>query len=277
MLNQPSLSITRSNPQEMAQNISRSAPETPLHPDVASGLYSSGLSDHEASRSISAWLARRPEVQDESYLASGGMLLRYSPDHNEAMAPRNEVLFIHTSGLLAAVLTVHPQVEQRAKMPLTAGHIASQLAAPTFGLLTGIWQAADGNAFIEHNGHLHQVNKEGNWMPLPAGGHNASLRMIGRQADGNVYLHDGKRILRAGNGAAAFHSTQLPAEAIARIDATGALRILHKGQLMSATNHGQTVRDISLLRPVKGGQALNPSRPGRLTCCCSHIPTQPQR
>ncbi|MCX8956025.1 AvrE-family type 3 secretion system effector [Erwinia psidii] len=259
MLNQTSRAITRSNPQEMAQNISHSAPETPLHQNVASGLRGSGLPDNEASRSISAWLARRPEVQDESCLASGGLLLRYGPDHNEAMAPRNEALFTHTSGLLAAVLTVHPQVEQRARMPLTAGHIASQLAAPPFGLLTGIWQAADGNAFIERNGHLHQVNEEGHWMPLPVGGHDASLRMIGRQADGNVYLHDGKRILRAGNGPAAFHSTRLPAGAIARIDATGALRILHKGQLMTATNHGQTVRDISLLRPVTGGTGFEPT------------------
>lgn len=259
MLNQTSLTTTRSTLQKMVQNVSLSTPQTRLHQNVSSRLRESALSGSEASRMISAWLERRPEVQDESSLESGGLLLRYAPDHHNAAAPQNEAVFTNTPGLLAAVLTVHPKVEQRAQMPLTAGHIASEVAAPPLGLLTGVWQAASGQAFIERNDRLHQATEDGHWLPLPVTGNDAPLRMIGRQADGSVYLHDGKRILRADNGPAMLNAAPLPPGAIGRIDATGTLRILHNGQLLTSTHHVQSARDISLLRLVNGGNGVEHS------------------
>lgn len=266
MLNQGSITSRHSRPQEISPDTNNSIQQARSQRNVSLSLRGSTRSNSEASRLISAYLTRRPEIQDESGIEGGGQLVHYAPDHNQPNAPRNEAFFTHTPGLLVAALTVHPQVEQRARMPLSAGNIAHQLSAPPVGLLTGIWQSADGYSFIERNGHLHQAGEDGHWTQLPESERQAPLRMIGRQADGGVYLHDGKRILRADNGPAPLHSARLPAGASVRIDATGVARILHQCQLITATSHGQTVRDVSLLRPVKGGEGFEstPARPVEL-------------
>ncbi|UKE69485.1 transducer protein car [Xanthomonas cerealis pv. cerealis] len=215
----------------------------------------------QLARAMDAWLERRPAVQSESSLGNGGMLLRYAADERAPLAPRNEAFFVSLPGLLVAALTVDPQLEALAGEPRTAERVAAQLSAPPVGMLTDIWQDADGCAFIERAGHLHVADAHGRWTPLrPLGMHNApTLRMIGRQADGAVYVHDGRQLWRAH---AAMASTppiaQIPPGSLVRIDANGIPQELHDGCLTSHATDARK-RRVELWRPRAAGPGFEPS------------------
>ncbi|MCS3358488.1 transducer protein car [Xanthomonas translucens] len=215
----------------------------------------------QVALAMDEWMERRPPVQGESSLGNGGMLLRYAADPQKPSAPRNEAFFMSHPGLLVAALTVDPQLEAQAGGPPSAERVAAQLAAPPIGMLTDIWQDADGSAFIERAGHLHLAGADGRWTPLRAlVMRNApTLQMIGRQADGAVYVHDGRQLWRAhATMASAAPIAQIPPGSVVRVDANGAAQELHDGCLTShATNTPS--RTVELWRPRAAGPGFEPS------------------
>ncbi|PPU95624.1 transducer protein car [Xanthomonas hyacinthi] len=214
----------------------------------------------QLARALDAWLARRAKVHSESSLGDGGRLLRYVADARDPQAPRNEAFFTSCPGLLVAALTVDPELQVHAGPAPTAERIAAQLAAPPIGLLTGIWQGADGCAFIERAGHLHLAGADGRWTPLrPLGMDRApALRMIGRQADGAVYVHD-SQLWRAQSAAASMAPiAAAPAAGVLRIDASGTPLVLHDGVLSPLADPAAR-RPLQLWRAVPGGNDFEPS------------------
>ncbi|MFA0924598.1 transducer protein car [Xanthomonas fragariae] len=214
--------------------------------------------DSDVTRLIAECLARRPAVHSESNLGGGGRLLRYMPDRNDPRMPRNEAFFTTTPGLLIAGLTVHPAVERRAGAMPTAAQVASQLADPPIGQLAGIWQAADGQCFTQHANQLHRVDATGRWVavPLPpACGGVANVRMLGRQADGGVYIRAGNHCWRAGSEPIPIAVGDIPDGAVLRFDADSRPCMLHAG-VLHRCDGDQPGRVVELVRPVPGGPAL---------------------
>lgn len=207
---------------------------------------------------IDACLARRPAVQSESPLGGGGRLLRYVADPKDPRMPRNEAFFTTTPGLLIAGLTVHPDVERRTGTAPTADQIASQLAEPPIGLLTGIWQATDGQCFTCRANQLHRADARGRWVPVPlpaACGAAADIRMLGLQADGAVYLQADAHWWRAGSEQISVSVGDLPDGAVLRFDADGRPCLLHDG-LFRRCDEDMPDRVVELLRPVPGSPAF---------------------
>ncbi|WP_134980600.1 transducer protein car [Xanthomonas axonopodis] len=224
-------------------------------------LDGASASDSEVARMIDACLARRPAVQSESPLGGGGRLLRYVADPKDPRMPRNEAFFTTTPGLLIAGLTVHPDVERRTGTAPTADQIASQLAEPPIGLLTGIWQATDGQCFTCRANQLHRADARGRWVPVPlpaACGAAADIRMLGLQADGAVYLQAGAHCWRAGSDQISVSVGDLPDGAVLRFDADGRPCLLHDG-LFRRCDEDMPDRVVELLRPVPGDPAFEPT------------------
>lgn len=215
-------------------------------------------SDGDVARMIEACLARRPAIQSESALGGGGRLLRYVADPKDPRMPRNEAFFTTTPGLLIAGLTVHPDVERRTGTAPTADRIASQLADPPIGLLTGIWQATDGQCFTYRANQLHRADASGRWVPVPlpaACRAAANIRMLGQQADGAVYLQAGAHCWRAGSDQISASVGNLPDGAVLRFDADSRPCMLHDGVLRRC-DEDTPGRVVELLRPVPGGPAF---------------------
>ncbi|RLM18421.1 type III effector [Brenneria alni] len=211
---------------------------------------------------INACLAKRPPVLSESSLDNGGKLLRYAAVPTEPRAPRNEAFFTNVPGMLLAALTVHPSVEQGAGGELTADRIAARLGEPPIGLLTGIWQTADGQAYLERGGVVHTADREDRWTPLtlPDAGSHTVVRMIGRQADGAVYLHNGEHLWRAsGTTVVPVETDPLPKGAAVRVSADGKAQLLHDGAIIA----DGAVRPIELWRSMVDSQGIeqSPARP----------------
>ncbi|MCL1549757.1 transducer protein car [Xanthomonas nasturtii] len=224
-------------------------------------LDGASASDSEVARIIDACLARRPAVQSESPLGGGGRLLRYVADPKDPRMPRNEAFFTTTPGLLIAGLTVHPDVERRTGTAPTADQIASQLAEPPIGLLTGIWQATDGQCFTCRANQLHRADVRGRWVPVPlpaACGAAADIRMLGLQADGAVYLQAGAHCWRAGSEQISVSVGDLPDGAVLRFDADGRPCLLQDG-LFRRCDEDRPDRVVELLRPVSGGPGFEPT------------------
>lgn len=220
-------------------------------------LDGASASDSDVARMIDACLARRPAVQSESPLG-GGRLLRYAADPKDPRMPRNEAFFTNTPGLLIAGLTVHPDVERRTGTAPTADKIAAQLAEPPIGLLTGIWQASDGQCFTYRANRLHRADASGRWVPVPlpaACDAAADIRMLGRQADGAVHLQAGTHCWRAGSDQISVSVGDLPDGAVLRFDANGRPCVLHDGVFRYCDEHTPG-RVVELLRPVAGGPAF---------------------
>ncbi|MFC3394539.1 hypothetical protein ACFOGG_06515 [Brenneria rubrifaciens] len=216
----------------------------------------------DAAAAINACLSRRPPVQSESSLDHGGKLVRYAAVAAEPHAPRNEAFFTSVPGMLLAALTIHPAVEQGAGTNLTADHIAARLGEPPIGLLTGIWQASDGQAYLERSGVVHKAGMENQWTPmaLPSADPHAFVRMIGRQADGGVYLHNGEQLWRAnGTSGVPLETGPLPKGATLRVDADGKAQVLHDGAIIA----DGAARPVELWRPTANGQGFeqSPARP----------------
>lgn len=218
----------------------------------------SAASDRDVARMIDACLARRPAIQSESALGGGGRLLRYVADPKDPRMPRNEAFFTTTPGLLIAGLTVHPDVEHRTGTAPTADQIASQLAEPPIGLLTGIWQAADGQCFTYRANQLHRADASQGWAPVPLPAScraHVDIRMLGRQADGAVYLQAGAHCWRAVSEQISVSVDNPPAGAVLRFDADGRPCMLHDGVLRRC-DEDSPGRVVELLRPVQGGPAF---------------------
>ncbi|WP_425479114.1 transducer protein car [Xanthomonas populi] len=214
--------------------------------------------DSDLTRLFEACLARRPAVDSESDLGGGGRLLRYMPDRNDLRMPRNEAFFTTTPGLLIAGLTVHPAVERRIGAAPTAEQVASQLADPPIGQLTGIWQAADGQCFTVRANQLHRVQASGRWaaVPLPpACGATADVCMLGRQADGGVYVRAGNHCWRAGGEQMPIAVGPMPDGAVLRFDSDGRPCMLHAG-VLRCCDGDQPGRVVELMRPVPRGPAI---------------------
>lgn len=221
-------------------------------------LDGASASDSDVARVIDACLARRPAVHSESPLGAGGRLLRYAADPKDPRMPRNEAFFTNTPGLLIAGLTVHPDVERRTGTAPTADKIAAELAEPPIGLLTGIWQASDGQCFTYRANQLHRADASGRWVPVPlpaACDAAADIRMLGLQADGAVYLQAGAHCWRAGSDQISVSAGDLPDGAVLRFDAGGRPCMLHDGVLRYCDEHTPG-RVVELLRPVAGGPAF---------------------
>ncbi|MGQ9448459.1 transducer protein car [Xanthomonas citri] len=232
----------------------------PLQHGRSAGVQLDGASasDSDVARMIDACPARRPAVQSESPLGGGGRLLRYAADPKDPRMPRNEAFFTNTPGLLIAGLTVHPDVERRTGTAPTADKIAAQLAEPPIGLLTGIWQASDGQCFTYRANQLHRADASGRWVPVPlpaACDAVADIRMLGRQADGAVYLRAGTHCWRAGSDQISVSVGDLPNGAVLRFDANGRQCVLHDGVFRYCDEHTPG-RVVELLRPVAGGPAF---------------------
>ncbi|WDL18914.1 transducer protein car [Xanthomonas campestris] len=221
-------------------------------------LEGAAAADGDVTSLMEACLARRPVVHSESSLGGGGRLLRYMPDRDDSRMPRNEAFFTTIPGLLIAALTVHPAVERRTGTTPTADQVASQLADPPIGQLTGIWQAADGQCFALRANQLHRVEASGHWaaVPLPpACDAIAHLCMLGRQADGGVYVRAGELCWRAGNEQMSIAVGPTPEGALLRFDADGRPCMLHAGVLRRCDDD-QPGRVVELTRPVAGGPAF---------------------
>ncbi|WP_205680238.1 hypothetical protein [Brenneria salicis] len=218
--------------------------------------------NNDAAAVINACLAKRPPIHSESNLDQGGKLVRYAPVVAEPHTPRNEAFFTSVPGMLLAALTVHPLVEQDAGGNLTANHIAARLGEPPIGLLTGIWQDSTGQAYLERGGVAHKAGIDGSWkqIPLPDADPRSTLRMIGQQADGGVYLHNGEQLWRAGGlTGIPVGIDSFPNGATVRVDTGGKALILHDGAIIS----DGLVRPIELWRPIVNGQGFeqSPARP----------------
>lgn len=221
-------------------------------------LDGSSASDRDIARMIDAWLARRPAIQSESALGGGGRLLRYVADPKDPRMPRNEAFFTTTPGLLIAGLTVHPDVEHRTGTAPTADQVASQLTDPPIGLLTGIWQATDGQCFTYRASKLHRADASQGWAPVPLPARcraHVDIRMLGRQADGAVYMQAGPHCWRAGSEQISISVDNLPEHAVLRFDAAGRPCMLHDGVLRRC-DEDSPGRVLELLRPVPGGPAF---------------------
>ncbi|AKF51235.1 type III effector [Pseudomonas syringae] len=216
----------------------------------------------EGESVINAWLAKRPSVQSETSLGNDGKLVRYTAVKTEPLAPRNEAFFTSVPGMLMAVLTVHPEMEHGISGEITADAVAARLAEPPVGLLTGVWQSSHDRAYLERGGVVHTANMEERWTPLTLPGMNPRepLRMIGLQADGEVYLHTGKQLWRATDASAESITTErLPEGAALRIGAGGQVHGLHEG----AVHSDGISRPVELWRPKAGalGSEQSPAHP----------------
>ncbi|RMR99386.1 Type III effector HopR1 [Pseudomonas coronafaciens pv. garcae] len=214
--------------------------------------------DAQGESVINAWLAKRPPVRSETSLGNDGKLLRYAAVPHDQQAPSNEAFFTSVPGMLMAVLTVHPQVERGISGEINADGVAARLAEPPIGLLTGVWQSSPDRAYLERGGVVHAASLEGRWTPLtlPGMDRREPLRMIGLQADGRVYVHNGSQLWRATETSAESVATQRPpAGAAVRIDAGGEVQWLHKGVLHS---NGSS-RAVELWRSAANSQGSEQS------------------
>lgn len=228
-----------------------------------------------ARHAIDAWRKKRPPQESASALPlrgnngqplgrTGGKIYRYQASPAHPHAARNEAIYTTVPGVLAAALPVHPDAERRTGLANPqADHVALQLADPPIGLLTGVWQSAQGTAYHLHNGVMHRMGEGGQWIhhPLPQGVERAgTLHMLGQQADGHVYAQAGNRLLRLTPGGAE-PAGRVRAGAAVRVDAGGTVHLLENGCLRPAEG-ARTPRPLNLLRADgNGGWEHSPAEP----------------
>lgn len=221
--------------------------------------------DKPAQQVIAGWLAKRPAVMNISGRCLGETIVRYRQINAHQHTPRNELFLTKVPGLLLAGLTIHPAIEHLCQGTISPEAIAGHIKDPPLGLLTGIWQSSNGYSYLEHCGHIHLASAQNHWITLSVPGFspNKPIRMIGRQADGQVYFHNGEHIWRAeGTHVREFAQLLFPTGSKPRIDAQGKIRLIHDHALLTvdSTQHLQPI-ELWRINPDTHGLELSPASP----------------
>lgn len=230
-----------------------------------------GPVSNAASKAINQWLQRRPGLDSHAtlYLSTangthpdgmpGGMLYRYQASPSEPRAARCEAFYTTVPGVPLAALTVHPLAELRAgRGNPSAADVAPHLSDPPIGLLTGVWRSKAGNTFHLHNNAMHQMTGSGEWAPHPMPGdasRTAQMRMLGRQADGEVYAQLGDTLLKLVANGAEFVG-KVAARVVVRVDEHGGPVLLRDGHLMLDAG---VARPLALMRKNNAHYPWEPS------------------